>query len=369
MNYKEKLIEIYNEAKDKKSYFSKINKNTKKNIKIISKKCFTQKGVYTVLITLLIYKIIHPKQDIRNHQTQINNGFSGRTIDYQYITPTLKELGLPSMAESGWLTRSLEQPHPYTLDYDGKISNKEVKKAFLELVNDIEVNEINPKYILVGILKQIIEIQDKNQIIITPLSNQEKLTISKITDILNIQFSYNYETFGGSKLPVLAFYAIYQIIIDEVIRYSNCELKSLGKHTASDKTSKSAGDIEIFKNSMLFEAIEIKLNKKIDANMLRIAEEKIIKYNPKRYYILSYHEIKLDELDKINEIIEQIKTTHGCQIVINGVLPTLKYYMRLISDLETFINYYSLLIQQDSELKLIHKQKWNELILKLQNVV
>ena len=269
------------------------------------------------------------------------------------------------MAESGWLTRSLEQPYPYTLEYDGKISNKEVKKAFLELINDIEINKINPKYILVEILKKVITIQNKNKVIITPLNNPEKLTISKIINILNIQFSYNYKTFGGAKLPVLAFYAIYQIITGEVMRYNNCELKILGSHTASDRTAKNSGDIEVFKNSRLFEAIEIKLDKKIDANMLRIAEEKIINYNPKRYYILSYYEIKIDELDKIKEIIEQVKITHGCQIVINGVLPTLKYYLRLISDLDIFINSYSSLIQQDSELKLIHKQKWKELILKL----
>lgn len=56
-------------------------------------------------VTLIVYKILHPQQDIRNHQTQIKGGFSGRTIDTKYITPTLKELNLPSMAESGWLTR------------------------------------------------------------------------------------------------------------------------------------------------------------------------------------------------------------------------------------------------------------------------
>jgi DNA (cytosine-5)-methyltransferase 1 len=55
-----------------------------------------------------------------------------------YITPTLKELGLPSMAESGWLTRSLEQPYPYNLDYQGKISNKAVKKAFLNIIDYVE---------------------------------------------------------------------------------------------------------------------------------------------------------------------------------------------------------------------------------------
>ncbi|MDQ7089227.1 MAG: hypothetical protein Q9M50_01065 [Methylococcales bacterium] len=116
MNYKEQLIELYNEANIGKSYLSSLSDSTQANIRKISEKCFTQKGVYTVLITLSIYKILHPEQDIRNHQTQIKNGFSGRTIDTQFITPTLKELKLPSMAESGWLTRSLEQPYPYTLD-------------------------------------------------------------------------------------------------------------------------------------------------------------------------------------------------------------------------------------------------------------
>ena len=279
MAYKKQLINLYNEAREGNSYSSKLSHNTQKNIKIIAEKCFTQKGVYTVLTTLLVYKILHPEQDIRNHQTQIQNGFSGRTIDTQFITPTLKELGLPSMAESGWLTRSLEQPYPYTLDYNGRISNKKVKKAFLEIIFDVENNKESPRYILLELLGQVIKLQKRNKIVINPLKNPERLTISKIIEALDVQFSYHYKDFGGSKLPVLAFYAIYKIIINEVSRYDGCELKELGSHTASDRTSKSAGDIEIFKNSSLFEAIEIKLDKKIDANILRISEEKIIKYN------------------------------------------------------------------------------------------
>jgi len=369
MNYKEQLIELYNEANTGKPYFSSLSDNIQKNIKVIAEKCFTQKGVYTVLITLSIYKIFHPEQDIRNHQTQIKNGFSGRSIDTQFITPTLKELKLPSMAESGWLTRSLEQPYPYTLDYNGKVSNKVVKKAFLEIIDDIESNNIEPKYVILELFQKVIKAQRENRIIINPLKNPEKLTISKIIETLDAQFSYHYEDFGGSKLPVLAFYAIYQIIIDEVSRYDDCKLKELGSHTASDRTSKSAGDIELFKDLVLFEAIEIKLDKEIDANILRIAEEKIIRYNPQRYYILSYFSVKKDEIKQINEVIERVKNEHGCQIVINGVLPTLKYYLRLVSNLETFITLYSSLIQEDSELKSCHKEKWNELIIRLENAL
>jgi len=367
MNYEKILTELHTKSINKEKYVDDLSTQTLKNIETIAQKSQNQKGVFTVLVTLFIYKIVHPKQDIRNHQTQIKNGFSGRTIDTKYITPTLKRLGLPSMAESGWLTRSLEQPYPYSLDYEGKISNKTVKKAFLELVYAIEIDKCNPKYILVELFIQIIELQKQNQVTIEPLENPEKLTITQIMNILDKQFKFKYKTFGGSKLPVLAFYSIYQILIHEISRYKNSSLKELGSHTASDRTSKSAGDIEVFKNDELFEAIEIKLDKPIDANILRIAKEKIIKYNPKRYYILSYIGVDKEDEETINKIIKEIKSEHGCQIIVNGVMGTLKYYMRLIDNLEEFYTLYSNLISSDSELKSIHKQKWNELTKELNN--
>lgn len=361
MNYSGQLVAIYDEAIKNSDYKNQLNKNTLENIKIISNKCFNQKGVFTVLVTLSIYKIIHPEQDIRIHQSQLKNGFSGRGIDTKHITPTLKQIGLPSMAESGWLTRSLEQPYPYTLEYNGKISDKIVKKAFLELVNEIEVNKTNPKYILVELFIQIIQLKKLDKVDMQPLENSDKLTIIKIIDTLDQQFTFNYNAFGGSKLPVLAFYSIYQIIINEISRYNNCTLKNLGSHTASDRTSKSAGDIEIFKDSELFEAIEIKLNKPIDENILRIAKEKILTYNPKRYYVLSYYGINDEYQANIQKIIDEVKKEHGCQIIVNGVMHTLKYYLRLIDDLGKFYDTYSELIRIDTELKPIHKKKWIEL--------
>lgn len=48
-----------------------------------------------------------------------------------------------------------------------------------------------------------------------------------------------------------------------------------------------SGDIEIFKEGRLFEAIEIKLEKKIDSQIVRVVEEKVYKWNPQRYYVLS----------------------------------------------------------------------------------
>src|SRR5699024_2850548 len=111
-----------------------ITEEEKDLLKIIISESEKRKGVYTVLITSLTQKIMTPRQDIRLHQHNLDGGYSGRTVDTKYVTPFLKSVGFPAMKESGWLTRSLEQNHPYDKDYPGKITPKKLKSAFLELL-------------------------------------------------------------------------------------------------------------------------------------------------------------------------------------------------------------------------------------------
>lgn len=363
MNHKEKLLQIYNNSHSIEDITSEISSTYQDYIEIIANNAFNQKGVYTVLVTLLVHKLINPKQDIRYHQTQMKGGFSGRTIDAQYITPTLKELGLPAMAESGWLTRSLEQPYPYTLDYNGKISNTKVKEAFLQLVDFSQSNPQNVEAIFKTLFYQIRIIKDKNKIAVARLDNPERLDIKTIINYLDQHFHFNYKTSGASKLPVIAFYAVYRLLLTEVERYHNCVLKPLGSHTASDRTSQASGDIEILDSEgNLFEAIEIKHQKTINLQMVRIAKDKIYKFNPQRYCLYSSSQVETNEEKLINQEIKEIAKEHGCQVIINGILPTLKYYLRLVMSIENFVNEYSILIEEDQELKAIHKTKWNELM-------
>lgn len=55
---------------------------------------------------------------------------------------------------SGWLTRSLEQVHPYTLEYPGKILDRAVKEAFLQILHDIQENRADPKKYLQMLMMQ-----------------------------------------------------------------------------------------------------------------------------------------------------------------------------------------------------------------------
>lgn len=278
-----------------------------------------------------------------------------------------KELDLPSMSESGWLTRSLEQPYPYSLSYEGKISPKETKSSFLNIVDFIQNNFDKTEDVLKYLLIKGIQSREFNQIDIVPLKNKEKLTISNVIKILDEHFGEIYHTHNGSKLPVLSFYSIYQVLVKEMGRYNGCRVEELGNHTTCDTTSKTSGDIEIFCGDNLFETLEIKLDKQIDKMILMVCKEKIYKYNPQRYYILSYVGNNPNEIEEINTIIEEVRRDHGCQIIVNGVLYSLQYYLRLLSSIEDFFSLYCHLVSIDKELKPIHKDKLNELIAKYIN--
>ena len=333
-------------------------------ISIIADYCEKRKGVYTVLTTLLFYKYLHPEQDIRYFQTGFDKGFSARSFDTKYVTPVLNKLKLPAMAESGWLTRSMEQPYPYDLNYKGKI-DKNLKNPFLLTLDYIEKNPDLALNCLCFLLKKVKKFAEQNKVEVIPLANPDKLSIEKIMKALEEHFLTKYNTHNGAKLPVLAFHSIYTILIKEISRYKNCKLQSLSSLTACDRTNKASGDIEIFSmNNSLYEAIEIKLDKQIDSQIMRVVENKIYKWNPQRYYVLSVYGIKDEDRDEIEEISHNIAVKHGCQVIINGLLTTIKYYLRLISNLSEFMMLYSKEVEQDTELQKIHKDKWNEIIKK-----
>ncbi len=341
---------------------------TRENIKLIGNRCMSQKGVYTVLTTLLYYKYLHPSQDIRRFQKRFSGGFSARSFDTKYVTPVLRKVGLPAMAESGWLTRSLEQPYPYDFDYKGAIQAV-VKLPFLQVLDYIQSVPGSALACLVELLKVVKVVAEKSQVHIVPLRNPDRVTIQHIIEMLTEHFMTNYGTHGGAKLPVLAFHSIYSTIIQEVGRYKGCSLAELSSLTACDRTNKASGDIEIFRDDLLFEAVEIKLDRRIDAQIMRVVREKIYKWNPQRYYVLSVDGILESEEEEIQSVLNEVMLKHGCQIIINGLIPTIKYYLRLIENPAVFIRYYSDAVESDTELQPIHKKKWNDLLISLNEVV
>lgn len=326
----------------------------------ILKRSESSKGVLTVVITSLVYKILCPQQDIRNHQTTIDGcGYSGRSFDSKHITPFLKKNSFPAMAESGWLTRSLEQKQPYNSSYPGAIRPPELKTAFLTAINLIEEDKNLDEY-LSYILQGLVIQRNLQQI---DLARPVDLPISKIINLLQKHFNATYSSDGASRLPVLAIYAAYQCLIMEAKRFETKELLELESHTSADTRSGRIGDVDIVdENGKTFEAVEVKFGIPISEQLVSDAFDKFKSTQVTRYYFLSTADIKKGEGDKVDAEIDRIRNVHGCHVVANGVVHTLKYYLRLLSDTSVFVENYVTLVETDKALKFEHRRKWNEIM-------
>lgn len=357
------LTEQYNSAMSivgsKDSVTTDLKSNEQELLNTILQYSEQAKAVLTVLITSLVYKIIHPEQDIRKHQVSIVGGYSGRTFDSKFITPFMKSCKFPSMSDSGWLTRALEQKVPYDKNYSGAISPKELKPVFLKLLDNIE-NGANCKKYLSYIFQGLIIKRNKQTI---DLAKPTTLSIHYILDLLDKHFNGSYKAEGASRLPVIAIYASYQCLINEAKRFENKTLLSIESHTSSDKSSGRIGDIDIIdEKNRAFEAVEVKHGIQITLQLVQDAYAKFQTTPVSRYYILSTASPDKEELVKIEAEIQRIKNVHGCQLIVNGIMPTLKYYLRLLNDTYEFIDNYVNLLEEDKALKFEHKERWNKLI-------
>lgn len=341
-----------------------LSTNQIRMIKTIVDKEETFKGVFTVLLTSLVYKCLHPEQDVRRHQANMENGYSGRSFDTKYITPFMKQKRfLGAMKESGWLTRSLEQNIPYELDFPGKIQNKEVKSSFLNILHDVEENGADPEKYVIAIMAYSIRCKkEKTVILVNPIKKETSLTIHEIMDALHDHFYFPYKSRGASILPVVAIYSVYQCITEELKRFEGKFLDKLASHNSCDRSSGETGDIVVRNNAdfSIYEVIEVKFEIPINAIMIEDAYKKISGKPVQRYYLLSTIASSEDERVAIDEIICKIREEHGCQIIVNGVLPTLKYYLRLLDNTDVFIERYVKNLSDNTEINFEHKIAWNK---------
>ena len=354
-------------AKGSKGASSSLSEEVRESIKkLVSQACGNQKnlGVLTVLITLLTKKVISPEQDIRRHQAKMPGGFSGRGLDSDVITPFLREQHFPHMAQSGWLTRSLEQPQPYNRDYPGKIQPAWVKECFLSLLDTVENVEKNvdkkstlAQECLGEIFSKLTEFRDQSTNV--ALSKPKNKSIGHVVTLLE-EF-WNQSTPNASRVPVIAIFAAYECLVAEVNRYKGHKLLPLLSHTSADSKTGRIGDVDLQVENKTVEAVEVKHNISIAPVLVQAAIEKVKRTTVKRYYILSTKET-ISNLEEVTNLTTDARANYGCEIIANGVGATLKYYLRLLANPDQFINHFVDMLEHDQDIGYATKQSWDKVV-------
>jgi DNA (cytosine-5)-methyltransferase 1 len=322
------------------------------------------KGGLAVLITCLLKKVISPEQDIRMHQAIMPGGFGGRILDAKFVTPFLREQGFPSMRETGWSIRSLEQPFPYNKNYPGKITPPVLKVSFLSLLDDVQVNPSLARDFLVFVLAKLEQYrrsQGGDGFVRLPSDFVYRLSLSTIAEMLETHFNAKYRSINGAaRLPVLAMYSLYQCLVPELARYKGKGLLPLKSPTGADLKANTVGTIRVVNvtNGQLWEGIEIKYGEAIGLGLVQTAVQKIKMSNVERYYLLSTADVKADERKRLAKYAAMFKNEYECELIMDGLLPVLRYYLPAITNPAEFLDNYGVNLKQDRFVKTEHRLAW-----------
>ena len=354
-----------------------------------------------VVTTLLVKKTVDPYQDIRRHRVDMQGGFDGRGLDTRVITPFLRSNDFPYMKQkngSGWKTRSFDQPRPYNLEYPGKFGPQEaedsrwhvispgrpqgigppkVKEAFLSIVDAVQTGGVDARDVLIRLFRGlVVKFGKPNGGIESPnlnggpnisiaLPRPFGLTISEI--VSRVEEHYNSGLLGATRLPVLAIQSILKIVVREFRRYEGCELLPLEGYTGDGIRSGlgGVGDVQIMRGeNTVYEGFEVKHDIPINWSVIDSAYQKLRTTPVERYYILttSPDTAYIEMNEERNDQITEIKRVYGCQVIVSGVAPTLRYYLRLISDTRDFIDEYVGAVERDGDISYELKKRWDEIV-------
>lgn len=313
-------------------------------------------SAFTNIVTCLAIKAVYPELDVRYHQVQIGAPFSFRNISEKVVYPWLRANEFEG-AKSGWQTRTFERPRPYTLDFPENIGS--IKQPFLFCLDEIQEKGESASLALQYLILRQLQLREKKKIGLAIPRIDE---ISVIVELLRAHFFFKYKGKGASRLPVLAVYSIYREILSQVKRYEEKSLRPLQSHAAADSQTGAIGDIEVEDSKKkLFEGVEIKHNLRITSDSIEDVSRKIAPHGPERYYILTTHEECLPSQD-LASLLQQKKQKTGVQIIVNGVIPTIRYYLRLLDKPGAIFPHYLDLLSQDAAISHEHRAAWNDIV-------
>jgi DNA (cytosine-5)-methyltransferase 1 len=313
-------------------------------------------SAFTNLVTCLAIKAASPELDVRQHQVQIGAPFSFRAVSEKIVYPWLRKKSFEG-AKSGWQTRTFERPRAYTLDFPENIGA--IKGPFLACFDEIQENRQDPTLALQFLIYRQLILREQKRV---ALADPNIDDIGVIVGFFSSHFFYSYASKGASRLPVLAIYAIYQAMMSQLTRYSDKRLRSLHSHAAADSQTGAIGDLQVEReDGKLFEGLEIKHSIRITPDMIEDVAAKIAPSAPERYYILTTH-ADCQPTDEVGELLKDKRQRIGTQIIVNGVIPTMRYYLRLLDSPRRVFPYYIALLSGDAAISHEHRAIWNDIV-------
>ena len=156
-------------------------------------------------------------------------------------------------------------------------------------------------------------------------------------------------------------------MVGEVRRFQDMNLLPIARHTANDKQG-SIGDVQVNRaDDTPFEGVEVKAGHPITPEMIFAIPRKLQGNAVDRYYVLSTEPecIKDSMMNAVNIALQDVRQETGCEVIANGLIPTLRYYLRLIANKDQFLEEYTKLVLEDQDVREPQRVLWSTILVEL----
>jgi DNA (cytosine-5)-methyltransferase 1 len=316
-------------------------------------------------LTIAAYKATVPTQNVCLAKAEIAQGFNARSADSEVTVPFLAVKGLQYSVESHWLTQTISFLGEFTHEaLKGLKAKTRPANAGLLLVSVAEALQgqaddsarafasATVSQLLHGLIIQ----RNTSKVVCT---RPKGLTVAQAMWLVESHIAMRFKK-NAPRLPQLALYSVYECLVASVSRYTGTSLDPINRMKSADRKKGTVGDVVVSRNAVPFEGVEIK-HRAITYNDIVECTEKLKAEGVLRYYVLATEDVVPEDADRIAQLQSSFKASNGCEIIVNGVFDSLRYYLRLIPDVNDFIFKYVAHIETDSDTDYEHRVAWNEL--------
>ncbi len=263
----------------------KVSRTAQENLRQLVELVTSEVGRVLIGLSVmqLSIKAISPQQCIRLHKASSNRGsfswvegVSMRTLDKNYVTPTLRRYDLVRLNADGFMmTRSLAENYPYSSLYKAQLRG--ARDQWLAIVEELETGKTNPqeslKYLISLLLNAANNFHQTSSELIKLLDGKiEKFNTRK--DVIKIMKLHAESSDYAARLLEISMHSLLQPAVD-CGALGDVSLEPLSQMRSDNKKHGNIGDIELLEGSDIIESWDAKYGKSYLREEIEEAAEKI----------------------------------------------------------------------------------------------
>ena len=275
----------------------------------------------------LCIKAISPEQNVRLHKGSVNRGsfswiegISMRTLDKNFVTPTLRKHDLLRLNADGFMmTRSLAENYPYSPLY--KANLRGAKKQWLALVEELESAKTDPMASLQLLVSLLINaatsfVSAADELLILAKKRRDHYTT--IQSMYALTVTHAERSDYAARLFEVSMHTLMQGAVESgALGY--CSVKPLSQMRSANKKHGNIADVELIEDKDIVEAWDAKYGK----GYLREEVEEIIEKIPSHDHLHTIGFVTSGHIERSSELekrIDEISELHGIELKISTYL-------------------------------------------------